>query len=101
MAIYTDQTLSCVDCGATFQFTAGDQEFFAEKGFLNTPRRCKSCRYEAKSRRGTRDGADHGSGFSSPRELHGVICDGCGLATQVPFVPNGSKPVYCRDCFRR
>lgn len=29
-----------------------------------------------------------------------VRCAQCSTATTVPFKPNGSKPVLCRDCFR-
>ena len=28
-----DKTLVCKDCGAEFVFTAGEQAFYAEKGF--------------------------------------------------------------------
>ncbi len=36
--MYTDITLKCKDCGADFVFTAGEQEFYAEKGFTNQAR---------------------------------------------------------------
>ena len=42
--MYQDKTLTCKDCGAEFVFTAGEQEFYAEKGFQNEPQRCKACR---------------------------------------------------------
>ena len=29
---YADRNLTCRDCGATFVFSAGEQEFFAMKG---------------------------------------------------------------------
>ena len=32
MAI-SDKNITCRDCGSTFVFTVGEQEFFAEKGF--------------------------------------------------------------------
>lgn len=38
--MYTDKTLVCKDCGNEFVFTAGEQEFYAEKGFQNEPTRC-------------------------------------------------------------
>ena len=41
---YTDKTLTFKDCGAEFTFTAGEQAFYAEKGFENEPTRCKACR---------------------------------------------------------
>ena len=40
--MYEDKTLVCKDCGAEFVFTAGEQEFYAEKGFQNEPTRCKA-----------------------------------------------------------
>ncbi len=31
-------------------------------------------------------------------QLFDVICSGCGNKTQVPFKPDGKRPVYCKDC---
>ena len=42
--MYEDKTLVCKECGNEFVFTAGEQEFYAEKGFTNEPQRCKACR---------------------------------------------------------
>ena len=42
--MYEDKTLVCKECGKEFVFTAGEQEFYAERGFQNEPQRCKSCR---------------------------------------------------------
>ena len=42
--MYTDKTLVCKECGKEFVFTAGEQEFYAEKGFQNEPQRCRECR---------------------------------------------------------
>ena len=36
--MYEDKTLICKECGAEFVFTAGEQEFYASKGFVNEPR---------------------------------------------------------------
>ena len=41
---FEDKSLQCSDCGATFNFTAGEQEFYASKGFTNEPKRCPQCR---------------------------------------------------------
>ncbi len=49
---YKDKTLVCKDCGAEFVFTAGEQEFYAQKGFTNEPQRCKACRDAKKAQRG-------------------------------------------------
>ncbi|HBI56928.1 MAG TPA: zinc-binding protein [Firmicutes bacterium] len=87
---YTDKTLQCRDCGADFIFTAGEQEFYAEKGFTNEPGRCNDCRSR---RRRERSGGN--------REMHTAICAECGAETQVPFKPTTGKPVYCSACFTR
>lgn len=33
--------------------------------------------------------------------LHKAECASCGNVCEVPFKPNGRKPVYCSDCFRK
>lgn len=106
--MFTDKSLTCVDCGLAFTFTAGEQEFHASKGFTNEPRRCPDCR---SARRTNRDGGGGGGGRSpggyssggsggSRREMYDVVCAQCGKETQVPFNPRGDRPVYCSDCFR-
>lgn len=44
-----DKTLTCKDCNATFTFTVGEQQFYAEKGFTNEPTRCPECRKARKA----------------------------------------------------
>ncbi len=39
---YEDKELTCVECGQQFPFTAGEQDYFARRGFEN-PKRCKPC----------------------------------------------------------
>lgn len=52
--------------------------------------------------RPSRGGFDRGSrGGSFDREMHPATCNKCGQSCEVPFFPNGSKPIYCRDCFKR
>lgn len=93
---YTDNTLTCQDCGQTFVFSADDQEFFAGKGY-SEPKRCPDCRQARKAERG---GGGGGRSFSSgPREMFSVTCSNCGAPAEVPFQPRGDRPVYCRDCF--
>ena len=46
-----DKVLVCQDCGKEFVFTAGEQEFYKEKGFENEPKRCKACRDARKAQR--------------------------------------------------
>ncbi len=86
---FADKTLTCRDCGRDFIFTAGEQEFYASRGLQNEPRRCPDCR----AARRTSDGGRQ-------RIMHDVICSNCGKPTQVPFVPTGTRPVYCLDCYQ-
>ncbi len=95
--VYTDQSLTCSDCGAAFPFTAGEQEFHASKGSTNPPGRCPSCRA---ARRSQRDGGSSAGGFGGQREMFTATCASCGKEARVPFQPRGDKPVYCSDCFR-
>ena len=41
---FQDKVLTCIDCGAEFIFTAGEQLFFYDKQFKNEPKRCKTCK---------------------------------------------------------
>ncbi|MGI6358578.1 MAG: zinc-ribbon domain containing protein [Bacillota bacterium] len=95
--MYTDKTLTCRDCGKEFTFTAGEQEFYASRGFQNEPSRCPECRAARKAQNG---GGSRMGGPRQPREMHTVICAECGKETQVPFKPSGDRPVYCQDCFQ-
>ena len=51
-------------------------------------------------------GAKRAPGFGAhvsaarPGEAHKTTCDGCHAPCEVPFVPNGKKPVYCRNCYK-
>lgn len=40
---FTDVTIRCRDCARVFVLAAGEQAFFAQKGFTN-PKRCLPCR---------------------------------------------------------
>jgi len=39
-------------------------------------------------------------GRGEDQQMFKAICSNCGKECEVPFKPTGSKPVYCRDCFR-
>ncbi|HEY8464610.1 MAG TPA: zinc-ribbon domain containing protein [Bacillota bacterium] len=89
--MYSDKTLTCKECGQTFIFTAGEQEFYASKGFENEPSRCPACRNARRQQRN--------NGTRRERQMYPAVCSECGVETMVPFQPTGEKPVYCRDCF--
>ena len=105
---FQDRTLTCQDCGASFTFTADDQQYHREKGYTNEPKRCPNCR---QARRSSNYGGGSSYGSSSygggggygrgPREMHDAVCAQCGKDTQVPFRPSGDRPVYCSDCFSK
>jgi len=48
---YEDQTRTCTDCEREFTWTAGEQEFFHDKGFADPPKRCKDYRQATRARR--------------------------------------------------
>lgn len=85
--MYEDKTLVCQECQEEFIFSAGEQEFYAEKGFVNEPLRCKPCRDERKRR------------IRANREMFDAVCAECGEDAKVPFRPREDRPVYCNDCF--
>ena len=93
---YRDKVLKCSECGAEFVFTAGEQAFFADKGFKNEPKRCKAC----KSKRGQTMNSGGGGGNFSRAETR-TTCSQCGKETTVPFKPTQGRPVYCRECFQQ
>jgi len=45
-----NKVIQCV-CGTEFVFTAGEQTFYADKGY-NEPKRCSSCRAKKKVKYG-------------------------------------------------
>ena len=107
---YRDKTLTCRDCGRTFTFTAGEQEFYAQRGYTNEPGRCPECRATRKAQRsdsgyssggsgGYSSGGGGGYGSGQRREMFPAVCAQCGKETQVPFQPRGDRPVYCSDCY--
>ncbi|RKX28926.1 MAG: cytochrome C551 [Candidatus Zixiibacteriota bacterium] len=40
--------LVCCECGEEFVFTAAAQEYFAERGYTEDPKRCKTCHMKHK-----------------------------------------------------
>ncbi len=51
--------------------------------------------------RDRRSGGGGGRDFNRPQMMHKTICSNCGKECEVPFKPNGSKPVFCRECFQK
>ncbi len=44
-------------------------------------------------------GRNDRGGDSRRPDMHQATCANCNKQCQVPFRPNGEKPVYCNDCF--
>ncbi len=103
--IYTDRTLTCVQCGNDFTFTADDQQYHAERGYQD-PKRCPTCRAERRNRDnaggfGGSGSYGGGGGYDRPRrQMFSATCARCGKEALVPFEPRGDKPVYCSDCYQ-
>ena len=83
-----EKSLDCKECGEEFVFTAGEQEFYEEKGLKNEPSRCRACRQNRKN-------AQRGA-----RQMYDAVCAQCGAPTQVPFQPKEDRPVYCDECYK-
>jgi len=49
---------------------------------------------------GRRDFGGRG-GQRGDRRMYPAVCDKCGRDCQVPFRPDGSKPIYCSNCFEK
>ena len=93
---FQDKSLECSDCGATFTFSADEQEFFQSKGYTNEPKRCPACRQARKTQRY----ANSGYGYR-PRQMFPAVCAQCGKETEVPFEPREGRPVYCSECYSK
>lgn len=77
--VYTDRSLTCADCGQEFTFTSGEQEFYAQRGFSESPKRCVSCRQIRKAQRSrSSDYGDSSSGGSGGRFGGGGYSNGGG-----------------------
>lgn len=91
LVAFQDKTLVCRECANEFTFTAGEQEFYQQRGLVHEPARCPTCRAD---RRRMRSGYDSG-----PRQMYPAVCASCGKETEVPFQPRLGRPVYCSDCY--
>jgi len=111
--MYEDKTLVCKECGNEFVFTAGEQEFYAERGFTNEPQRCKACRDARKNAGRPERGftnepqrckacRDARKNAGRPeRVMYTATCATCGAEAKVPFEPKEGRPVYCSECFAK
>ena len=85
----TAKNLSCVDCQNPFIFSIGEQEFYRNRGFSHTPKRCPNCRTSKRLRNSDK-----------PVVATEITCVECGIRTTVPFRPRNEKEVFCASCFK-
>lgn len=101
---FADKTLTCKDCAQPFLFTAGEQDFYQQKGLQNEPGRCPDCRNRRKQQAITNNLPSVTAPGAQPpvmREVSKVVCAECGKDTTVPFRPRLARPVYCSECFNK
>ncbi len=84
--MFDDEMLICKDCKTEFIFTAGEQEFYQEKGLINKPQRCRICRNAKKS-------------LIRKYEPFITVCSECGGEAKLNFKPHDNRPVFCSECF--
>jgi CxxC-x17-CxxC domain-containing protein len=90
---FQDKTLPCKECGTSFVFSAGEQEFYQSRGLVHEPARCPSCRSQRRQQRAG------GESVGAARAMYTAQCANCGQEAQVPFEPRLGRPVYCSTCF--
>lgn len=81
-----DKEIICRECGSAFIWTAGEQEFFSDKGLVNIPTRCPICRKKRSVKH------DFGT-------LYDITCSVCGKKAKSPFKPELPEEAICHDCF--
>jgi len=83
---YFDKEIICKDCGSSFVWSASEQEFFAQKGLVNTPGRCPICRKKTDIKH-------------EYQTLNDIKCKECGKTAQSPIKPDDPSEVLCQECF--
>ena len=102
--VFADRILTCKDCNEEFLFTAGEQDFYRQKGLQNDPGRCPECRNKRKQQAIANNLPSVSAPGALPvvmREVSKVTCAECGRETTVPFRPRLARPVYCSECFTK
>src|SRR3989344_3389945 len=89
----------CSKCGKRCQVPfrpTGEKPIFCsncfEKERDSMPQRNDGRDFDNRDRRGSQ--------FENKR-MYSTICSNCGKKCEVPFLPTGGRPTYCKDCFDR
>ena len=88
---FSDQTIACLDCGVDFVFSAGEQAFFAEKGYVSGKSRCTECTAAKKARFGEASGP----GTAARERAARTTCYTCG---QTGHSSKQCKDAPCYNC---
>ena len=83
---------TCSDCNAECEVPF--------KPTQGKPVRCQDCFRKNRPQRSF-GGGNRRNFNRGPREMHKATCAECKQECEVPFKPNGEKPVLCRDCFTK
>merc|ERR1712129_154447 len=78
---WKDNTYKCCDCSEDWVDTADDQQFRWEKGFAETPKRCKDCRWAKKVRMEGGDPSAKGKGKGKGNKELEVFIGGLPFGT--------------------
>ncbi len=62
---FDSKILLCDECGQEFVFTAQAQEYFAERGYTEDPKRCKTCHTKYKKNQRNNGSRSHSEQSSS------------------------------------
>ncbi len=46
-------------------------------------------------------GETRGKKMYRKRKMYPIKCADCGKDAEVPFKPDGTRPVYCRECYQK
>jgi len=90
---FDDKTLICQDCNKEFVWSAGEQEFFAQKGFQNVPKRCPDCRKQRRKEGPKTVSTDSDKSFE-------IVCAKCGKKDSINFEPRRPETILCEECFK-
>jgi hypothetical protein len=82
---YEDRTLTCQDCGQEFTFSADDQQYHAEKGYTNEPKRHLS-RHSGPAAETAADKQQR-----TAQMYLGYVRSGAACQTQVPVFLSGVR----------
>lgn len=82
-----DKKLTCKECNKEFTWSAGEQQFYADKGLQNPPGRCPDCRKQRKAKENT--------------QKYSIICKECGKEGEVNFQPRDPNDVLCAECWKK